>query len=579
MANSLVTPNGRGLGMIPRYDMRTWVYPVAPLTAPPPSPIDLRRYMLPVRDQGSEGSCTGHAGTACLEGILQLADRPVNAPLAQLSPAFSYYNNRAMDGTPASQDAGASSLSIAKAFAKFGCCTEADMPYQAGAYRNRPSAAAYTKALAYRISHYYQVAGDLLGGVWAILSAGIPCCVGFQVPQSFETGVGSDGKVPQPGANDPILGGHEMCICGWFPDTGAPGGEGWVLCKNSWTAGFGLQGYVLMPTYYFRANLVMDITVLAYDSAPAPLPPPDPPTPPDPKPDPNDPRSLIVSARHLIQENLDYPEGVWLPNTLEEAAEYIDTALPLIPAPGPTPPDPPTPTPPKPTGKKTGFRVSYANHDPAVDAYIGDTPEQGEWGQHWGYRVPAPASGTVKAFTFPTPLSAMHGGGVDSEDMASIAQYYLDHAALFAGVGEPDSCYYKAGAQVMYFALLTFDTPQRLANGQMCKAIWLGHVKGDIAVGHVNAGDGWCTIWNSGINFEANGIPALASHAHTCGTATGALTMNGDVDGNLVAQLLGWELRDGGHAGPGPNEYMTGGYRAGKPLSAWGGHPLPPAPQ
>ena len=48
--------------------------------------------------------------------------------------------------------------------------------------------------------------------------------------------------------------------------------------------------------------------------------------------------------------------------------------------------------------------------------------------------------------------------------------------------------------------------------------------------------------------------------------------------GLLIAQDFGWRVRNAGTV-PGPNDYMTGQYRAGKPLSAWGGHPLPPPPQ
>jgi hypothetical protein len=223
-----------------------------------------------------------------------------------------------------------------------------------------------------------------------------------------------------------------------------------------------------------------------------------------------------------------------------------------------------------------GFGGSYPQHDPAKDIYLGTDPESGEWGVHWGHKVLAPAAGTVSIYTFPTPLNAPAGIGHDGADTAAIAQYYQNHADLFRDVLKPGSCYY--GAQTMYFILLTFDTPQRLSNGQSVKAIWIGHARGDATPGRVNKGDPWATIWNSGINFESSGIPALASHAHTCGTVSGALTMNGEVSGFLIAELLGWQVRDVGTV-PGPNDYMTGLFRAGKPLSVWSGHPLPPRPQ
>jgi hypothetical protein len=234
---------------------------------------------------------------------------------------------------------------------------------------------------------------------------------------------------------------------------------------------------------------------------------------------------------------------------------------------------------------KTGFGIRYPGHDWAVDAYIGDTQDEGEWGIHWGHDAYAPADGFSTIYSFPTPLlphmamGATHPDGVG--DLAA-RLYYEQHAQLFAAIGEPGACYFagngKVGAQTMFFALLTFDTPQRLPNGVIAKAIWLGHVRGDIATGHLVKGQRWCTLWNSGINFEAAGIPALASHAHTCGTATGQLTMNGDVDGYAVAEFLGWTLHNAGVSGPGPDHYMTGQYRAGKHVSLWTGHALPPGP-
>lgn len=228
--------------------------------------------------------------------------------------------------------------------------------------------------------------------------------------------------------------------------------------------------------------------------------------------------------------------------------------------------------------------MRYPGHNWAVDAYIGDTPDEGEWGTHWGHDALAPADGYSTIYQFPTPLLPHLAMGMEPDAVGRLSQalYYEQHAQLFAAITEPGACYFlgspKFGAQVMYFALLTFDTPQRLPNGVVAKAIWLGHVRGDIATGHLSQGQRWCTVWNSGIDFEAAGIPALASHAHVCGTATGQLTMNGDVDGYAVAAFLGWTLRNGGDNGPGPDQYMSGQYRAGKHSSLWAGHTLPPRP-
>lgn len=261
-----------------------------------------------------------------------------------------------------------------------------------------------------------------------------------------------------------------------------------------------------------------------------------------------------------------------------EGARLLGVEIPQVEALEGQPPPPPPPPPSPPTVQLQGFGVTYhypgADHDPAKDIYLGPDPDSGEWGQHWGLDVLAPVTGLVSIYQFPTPLLPRVGAPHLATD-----DYLRNHAALFAGALRPGSCYYagQLGTQTMFFALLSFDTPQRLRNSRLCKGIWIGHCRSDAAVGRVNAGDRFCTTWNSGINFEADGIVARASHAHTCGTISGALSMNGEVDGLLIAELLGWQVRDAG-IGPGPNEYLAGQYRAGKPVSAWQNRPLPPPP-
>lgn len=255
--------------------------------------------------------------------------------------------------------------------------------------------------------------------------------------------------------------------------------------------------------------------------------------------------------------------------------DYMAQVRGLLPVDPPiTPPDPP------PAAILQGFGGSYSGHDPARDIYLGTDPEMAAWGVHWGHPVLAPAAGTVTVYTFPTPLSAHRGLGMPSAsvDAAASAQYDQNHADLFRGISTGSGCYAYGLGQTMYFALLTFDTPQRLSNGQQVRAIWAGHVRGDIPAGRVAAGDRWATSWDSGVRFESAGLQVRASHVHTCGTVSGALTMNGEVDGFLVAELLGWQVQNVGTV-PGPDAYLTGQYIAGKPKSAWAGHPIPPMPQ
>jgi hypothetical protein len=251
--------------------------------------------------------------------------------------------------------------------------------------------------------------------------------------------------------------------------------------------------------------------------------------------------------------------------------------VPIVP-PEPAPPPEPEPTPPPtPAAAYLGFAVTYAGHDPARDVYLGLTPDQKEWGRHDGLPVLAPGPGRVELYQFPTPLNLPAAADPD---------YVRHYDELFR---EPWICmapppFHQAanahliGSQAMFVAVYWPDAPIHLSNGQTLKAAWFGHCKGDIAVGRVNTGDRICTSYNSGINFEANGITARAAHVHTCGSATGVLSMNGDVDGLLVAQALGWQVEYRGANGPGPDQYMAGGFVAGKPKSQWVGHQIPPVP-
>lgn len=236
-------------------------------------------------------------------------------------------------------------------------------------------------------------------------------------------------------------------------------------------------------------------------------------------------------------------------------------------------PDPPSPTP-TPSTTLLGFAISYAGHDPARDVYLGFTPEQMEWGIHWGIDLLAPAPGRVEAYQFATPL--LFAGSPEGQTQRD------NWARLFAGgppCCPPHETIAASGVHTVTaqqnMSIAVFWPDQSLYN---LKALWFGHVRPDIAVGRVEAGQRICTSWNSGIDFEARGIQARASHVHCCGSTTGTLSPNGDADGLLAAGAMGWKVDWRGAGGPGPNDYLGGQWVAGKPRSAWAGHSIPPPP-
>ena len=104
----------------------------APTTASAAA-IDYTSQMLPVRDQGSEGSSTGFAVAAVLE-------YQIHKSLGQsvrLSPRFLYNSAREREHTEA-QDAGATVSDVVQVAKEKGAVADAIWPYVAGQFASRP---------------------------------------------------------------------------------------------------------------------------------------------------------------------------------------------------------------------------------------------------------------------------------------------------------------------------------------------------------------------------------------------------------------------------------------------------------
>ena len=102
------------------------------LSAPVPIPpaVDLRPGCPPVYDQGQLGSCTGNAIAAALEFERIKQGLPDFMP----SRLFIYYNERAMEGTVAS-DSGAQIRDGIKSVNTQGDCPETLWPYDPASSR------------------------------------------------------------------------------------------------------------------------------------------------------------------------------------------------------------------------------------------------------------------------------------------------------------------------------------------------------------------------------------------------------------------------------------------------------------
>jgi len=245
--------------------------------------------------------------------------------------------------------------------------------------------------------------------------------------------------------------------------------------------------------------------------------------------------------------------------------DYMAQIRHLLPVEPVTPPEPqPEPTP----ATLRGVAITYPGHSPARDLYLGYTEEQVAWGRHDNLPITAPVAGTVSLYTFSV------GGALSHQPPEA--------QALFTGwvcIAPPSPT--PRGLQPMYVAVLVYDTPIPTPWGAV-RTDWAGHVRADVKTGRVGAGETYAVCFDSGIRFENSGIPnARAAHIHACASATGSLSPNGDLDGRAFAYVRGWEpMAYLGEGGPGPQQYQSGRFCAGRLLSDFqqAGKPIPPLP-
>lgn len=142
---------GRGCRFDP-YDARDKVF-----LAPPrilPRHIDNREECTPVRNQGEEGSCTGHALVAVAELLYW---RKLGSP-PDLSERWAYEKAKLHDEWDGTDYEGSSIRGAVKAWTKEGICPEEYWPYQANK-PGKPKTDAEKKAQEYSIAKYERCLG------------------------------------------------------------------------------------------------------------------------------------------------------------------------------------------------------------------------------------------------------------------------------------------------------------------------------------------------------------------------------------------------------------------------------------
>ena len=213
-----------------------------------PSSVDLRTSCPPVYDQGQLGSCTANA----IAGALEFDEMKEGlSPIVMPSRLFIYYNERAMEGTTAT-DSGAQIRDGIKTVAAQGACSESEWPYDITKFAVQPPSGCYQDAPQNKALTYQRVVHNL-DLMRACLASGYPFVFGMTVYASFESqAVAQSGQVPMPAPNEQTIGGHAVLAVGYDDSQQV------FLVRNSWGASWGMQGYFTLPYAYLSSSNLTD---------------------------------------------------------------------------------------------------------------------------------------------------------------------------------------------------------------------------------------------------------------------------------------------------------------------------------
>lgn len=208
----------------------------------------------PIRNQGPQGSCTGHSTRSAMQ---YLRNKEGQTPL-ELSPRFIYYCARLMEGT-VSQDAGAEIRDCIRQVNRLGVAAEALCKYNPADYKRRPSVMAWVEAKTDLAVDYARPDQSLPALKQAILD-GFGFVFGFTVYQNFESPKVADfGLMDMPSGD--VEGGHAVWCCGYDDGRSA------FLVANSWDTDWGCKhplvpdgkrGYFWMPYAYMTNKDLCD---------------------------------------------------------------------------------------------------------------------------------------------------------------------------------------------------------------------------------------------------------------------------------------------------------------------------------
>jgi C1A family cysteine protease len=209
-----------------------------------------------IKNQGSAGSCTAHAGTEMLE--LLYRKQKSNLPLSidrktlRFSPLFQYAQERMQAGT-FSTDAGADSRTIFTVLKEIGCCLETEDPYSDKSIYVNPTPEQIAEAAQFKIGAYHRILD--VDTAKTVIDSGYSFTIGIPLFNQFQSMHAMDtGEIAVPKSGDTSIGGHEMHVIGRDDSKQVLSHTGAFEVQNSWGEDWGDNGFCWIPYDYFTAT-------------------------------------------------------------------------------------------------------------------------------------------------------------------------------------------------------------------------------------------------------------------------------------------------------------------------------------
>ena len=215
--------------------------------------VDLRVNCGPNKNQGQEGSCTGHADASGGEWEFRAYHK--QAPI--FSPQYTYAKELIYDGN-FPNDSGSDGETACIVAIGSGFCEESSYPYVAGQIV-RPTAAQDQNAAKHKLGAYHGLAGSAVAQ--SVLGDKVPwpVLVGFTVYDSLESDATATTGIYNPNPDkESVLGGHEVLAVGYdlgaVPKLRPQNCPPAFLIQNSWGENWGLKGFFWMAATVLGAG-------------------------------------------------------------------------------------------------------------------------------------------------------------------------------------------------------------------------------------------------------------------------------------------------------------------------------------